>query len=714
MPEATLTRWLPPCAVVLLGLVLGACSNEPPGPSVLRLGELVESPGSQGLLLSQGLTLAPQEPVSLNREVDASRLTHLEIRARGTARQLRLDWRLASEGRFKPYRSLSFPLRPSPREETYPVNLRREPYWTGEVAELRWTAVEGELEIAQVTAKASSSVYRDMALKGVSMPTVPGLERIEIPLPQKLPRRVTVETHLGVVPEYARPGVVVRFRASLDSDEKREVWLDRVVEASDEAAPWAEVRAAVVTRPGARLVLEAEASLHGRPLPEGTAQWGNPLLVTRRGKRAKNLLLIVVDTLRADVLGSYGSPLNLTPHLDALAADSVRLARLYAPAPWTLPSVASLMTGLTPQTHGAGQRIEGFAPTALPETSETLAEVLSRAGYFTTALYHNIYLSPAFGVHQGFDRYASHEERAELLVDRALEQLRAYRDRPLFLYLHLFDPHNPYEPPASDCPTDAPPVASKDPCRVDRRPGNPIPEASLWPWIEALYQAEVAYTDRQIGRLLAGLEELGLDDSTVVVVVSDHGEAFWRRLEQERSHGYSPDGDHGHTHYEELLHLVGLIRAPATPPATVRGAVEMADLYPTLLDLLGVDAPPNQGRSLARSGLGTPLPPTSLLADFLLYGPPRWALRQGRWKLIVRHDDVSDAELYDLHADPQETRNLIAHHPDVAHKMTVVGLEELARRDRAKEEFYRGQGSFTPAYLEWRHITKLRALGYLQ
>ena len=141
-------------------------------------------------------------------------------------------------------------------------------------------------------------------------------------------------------------------------------------------------------------------------------------------------MVVLIDTLRADRLGAYGNRNGLTPHLDRFAAESTRFAQMHAPASWTLPSVASLMTGLHPQTHGAGVRYGEFAPTGLSGGVRTLAETLRDGGFYNLGVYHNIYVNPAFGLQQGFDEYVSIEERAAPLVDRALEDLRRAAPRP--------------------------------------------------------------------------------------------------------------------------------------------------------------------------------------------------------------------------------------------------------------------------------------------
>lgn len=484
--------------------------------------------------------------------------------------------------------------------------------------------------------------------------------------------------------------------------------------------------------------------------------WGNPLLVRPGRPDGRNLVVILIDTLRADALGSYGDRLGLTPRLDAFAKQGVRFGEMLAPSPWTLPSVSSLLTGLQPQTHGAGQRFgdfdpssprqNDFAPTGLPGGVRTMAGVLRRQGFYTMGVYQNFYILPGFGVHQGFDDYASYEDRAEVLVDQALGRLReAAGDRRCFLYLHLFDLHSPYNPPEPECTRVArrldPGYHGRLGCEADRNPERTtIPPPADRPWFRALYHAEVAYTDRQVGRFLDGLRDLGLEDRTVVAVVSDHGEEFWDRLGQEGRLGYEANSDHGHTLYQELVHVPALLRIPGQQAAVVRDPVQLVDLFPTLLRAVGVEPPASQGRDLtpllggraadsAERAEPTPAPGgvalsggpevpgaerATLMADVILHGRPRWSVRRGPWKLVAARDPALPVELYDLRQDPGERTNLAAREPRLAAAMRAWGERELTARLKARALFVAHGDTLGATYLEWRYITKLRALGYLK
>jgi arylsulfatase A-like enzyme len=231
------------------------------------------------------------------------------------------------------------------------------------------------------------------------------------------------------------------------------------------------------------------------------------------------------------------------------------------------------------------------------------------------------------------------------------------------------------------------------------------------PWMEALYKAEVAFTDRQLGRLFQVIEEQYPD--ALLLVTSDHGEDFWERQPQLRAHGYRLNADHGHHHFQQLSRVPGLLRLPGTDPAELRDAVELVDFFPTLLGALELEAPANQGRDLAPLLEGRQLPRPTRLSDRLLYGHSRWSVRRGPWKLVVPHSKELAPELYQLEEDPGETTDRAQQDPETVDSLLVLGHEERARRLRERGRYLSGQDVLSATYLEWNHITKLRSLGYL-
>jgi len=772
LPSARSSRPLvsPTALLALLALLApltlagcgGGADSRP--DKLVHLGDLLRGGGGAAAagtlpVLPAG-EATPEAPYEVAAELSASRVGRLRLTAEGTARLATLSWRLPQDHGFSRFRALSFPVAGDGQPHVYEVDLEREAHWHGEVEGLRLAVDGGRLRLASVTVEAPVEPYRSMSLGGETVPSLAG-RSIELPLPADLPTGTRFEARVGLLPEYDRPGVTAVFSAWLVDDEQRRPWLRETVAGGRAGGPaWRLVRRELPRGRSRKLLLEVTAAAPGgEPLPEGAAMWGNPLLVRPGRPGGRHLVVILIDTLRADALGSYGDRLGLTPRLDAFAKQGVRFAEMLAPSPWTLPSVSSLLTGLQPQTHGAGQRFgdfdpssprqNDFAPTGLPGGVRTMAGVLRGQGFYTMGVYQNFYILPGFGVHQGFDDYASYEDRAEVLVDQALGRLReAAGDRRCFLYLHLFDLHSPYNPPEPECTRVArrldPGYRGRLGCEADRNPERTtIPPPADRPWFRALYQAEVAYTDRQVGRFLDGLRDLGLEDHTVVAVVSDHGEEFWDRLEQERRLGYETNSDHGHTLYQELIHVPALLRIPGREAAVVRDPVQLVDLFPTLLRAVGVEPPASQGRDLtpllggraadpanpaeaagpapSPGGLAVPggaEPPggerATLMADVILHGRPRWSVRRGPWKLVAARDPALPVELYDLRRDPGERTNLAAREPRLAAAMRAWGERELAARLKARALFVARGDTLGATYLEWRYITKLRALGYLK
>ena len=348
-----------------------------------------------------------------------------------------------------------------------------------------------------------------------------------------------------------------------------------------------------------------------------------------------NVLLITLDTTRADRIGSYGYASASTPHLDRLAAAGVRFDQALSPAPLTLPAHASLLTGRQPYAHGV--RNNGYF--VLPADIPTLAESLTAAGYDTAAFVSAFVLDRQFGLAQGFSHYddaldptagtASSlelERRGDRTVAAATEWLtaRGAGGRPYFLWVHLFDPHEPYAPP------------------------SPFREQ----FHDRPYDGEVAFSDALIGRLL---ELAGDRGSPLVVVAGDHGESL---------------GDHGEsTHglfvYQSAVRVPLIIAgAGISGPAVVKEPVRLIDVAPTLADFVGIAAGAGaEGRSLRplMTGRGTGEEPPPVYAEtyfpqFFMGWAPLRSLRVGRWKFI----EAPEPELYDLSVDPDERNNVIA------------------------------------------------------
>ena len=361
-----------------------------------------------------------------------------------------------------------------------------------------------------------------------------------------------------------------------------------------------------------------------------------------------NVLLVTVDTVRADHLGCYGARDAETPALDRLAREGVRFAWASSPVPLTLPSHSSLLSGLLPPHHGLRNNGAG----RFPEGTATLATALAAAGYRTGAFVGAFVLDHRFGLARGFEVYDDEverdasgglpedaERRGDAVVDRALAWLQSPQSppppsgaagaRPFFLWVHLYDAHAPYAPPS--------------PYR-ERHPGRP-------------YDGEIAFADAQVGRLLASLDRSGLAGRTVVAVAADHGEAL----------GEHGELTHGLLLYEPTLRVPLLLRAPGRlAPRVVQSPVSLVDVAPTLAGLAGHPMAGSPARELDGRDLSVPLARGEEPAAADLYAETRYPALFG-WSPLAaltrrgrKYIRAPRPELYDLARDPGETANLAA------------------------------------------------------
>jgi arylsulfatase A-like enzyme len=425
--------------------------------------------------------------------------------------------------------------------------------------------------------------------------------------------------------------------------------------------------------------------------------------------------LICVDTLRADRTSAYGYEQETTPALKAFAAQGALFSLAYAPVSQTAPSAASILTGQYPARHGL--LLNGVG---LTQEARTLAEILTEHGYQSAAVMSSFVLSERFGFAQGFEHFeddfdpatsttgfqkweghdvpAGFDRRGGDATRRAQRWLwERDRKRPFFLFVHYFDPHAPYSVPEGFRPM-LPLPAKRD---------DEIGSSLDYRHEVRRYHEEIAYVDRQIARLLEAIEREGLNDDTLVIVTADHGEGLW-------DHGYWL---HGLCIYEETVRVPLLARWPGKIRAGQRIAdpVELVDLAPTVLELLGVEfGDAFDGKSLAGALKGEPSTDPEdavylyrsdfgkvvfdgIPVDGALYG-----VRRGKFKLI-EHERGGGHELYDLERDPGERHNLIDAAPEQA-----AELRGLLQAWRSKHEEHK-----PAAPLSEDDRRALKALGYI-
>jgi arylsulfatase A-like enzyme len=384
----------------------------------------------------------------------------------------------------------------------------------------------------------------------------------------------------------------------------------------------------------------------------GCALAGCGWLTRPASPRVTGLVVITLDTTRADRLSPYGFMNVSLPALERLARESVVFDAATTVAPLTLPAHTSLFTGLLPPHHGVRDNVDP----PLPESFTTLAELLESRGFRTGAFVGSVVLDPDRGLRQGFGEYTSvppvhgpferrRQRRADAVVDDALrwlEKVDQAGNAPFFLWVHLYDAHAPYDPPE--------PFASQ-------YGYNP-------------YVGEIAYTDSQIGRLIEGLDRRRLLNRSAVVVAGDHGESLGERGEP----------DHGIFVYENVLRVPLFVRAPQLRPGRIGEVVRLTDVMPTVLDVLGVPSPAVDGISLLPLVRGQ-VRDLDLEAFAESIQPERlgWsslrALRVGRYKVI----DAPRPEFFDLERDPFEQTNIYAQRRALADRMIARAAEVTAR-----------------------------------
>lgn len=421
----------------------------------------------------------------------------------------------------------------------------------------------------------------------------------------------------------------------------------------------------------------------------------------RRPRRAAerhrvNVLVIAIDTLRADHLGCYGYPRATSPHIDAFAAQSVVFERAFAPAIPTHPAFTTLNTGQYSITHGI---VAHGGTTPVPRTSPWLPSLMQQAGYTTCAVDNLADWRHGFG--RGYEFYIDPTSRRTLNINcdnrvinhRALPWLERFDKEPFYLFVHYWDPHTPYLPPRAyrtlfykGDPHD---LANRT---LDGLADHPLGKTWIDTWfsklggnitdgeyVKALYDGEIRYCDEGVGELLARVEELGLLENTLVVLLSDHGELMYR-------HGIFFDH---HGLYDGNLHVPLIVRLPGAKPARLPQMAAHVDLVPTILDLCGVAIPEAvEGRSLAPLIRGESDAPVreSVVSQECTW-QMKWSIRTDAHKFILaRRPDFYGTplrELYALRQDPDELRNVVREQPDVAAELEQK-LEDWISEKMAK------------------------------
>ncbi|MEL6348412.1 MAG: sulfatase-like hydrolase/transferase [Myxococcota bacterium] len=537
-------------------------------------------------------------------------------------------------------------------------------------------------------------LVRDVSLERITRPSLlaPGDTTWALPVS---PEPAQLHVSLGVLPE-GKAGGKACFTIRESPSERS--WLRRCLIVGQDSR-WRDVNIDLPSAAGERtLLFDVDVDSGGV-----VGSWGDPRIIPTAPIERMNLVLVVIDTLRADHLNVEGYAARSTsPGLDAFAARALRFSAAQAPSGWTAASLGSVVTGLLPATHRAGRRrVRTWSPDQLDDKLErkrsdylqltterdVLAERLRAEGYETVGFSTNNFFGPRIGFHRGFSSYqmvsGNNIIGARRVVTAASDWLAGRRGRaPFFLTVHLIDPHHPYRmrrpyldgyTPPSDFSVENETMEGREAIvlRELSRASRAVPEQVM-----NLYDAEIRYLDALLAPLLASLE----DDNTAIVLLSDHGEGFGE-------HGAFI---HGNTLYQELLHVPLWLRIPGQAPGVIDAPVSLLDVFPTFLQLAGLPIPDDlDGQALPRDASAADSA-RMLISEGMYSGEMEIAARQGKWKYVrtqpspikqtrpAKLKAVHEA-LFDLSADPGEKNDLSGEHPDPLRQMRTATLDHQHR-----------------------------------
>jgi len=444
-----------------------------------------------------------------------------------------------------------------------------------------------------------------------------------------------------------------------------------------------------------------------------TVKWHNPVILAPGQESMLNLIVICVDTLRADRLEAIGGESKALPRLDARLEEATVFRNAYSNAPWTLPAISTILTGVFPSVHGAGMRstvgssekttdysakdVGGGIELTISNTRyryqmlhhsvPTIQEVLRPAGYYSAAIHSNGYINYPTRVLKGMDYFVEipgHD--AQRGTDRAIEWISAQQNTQFFLFLHYIDPHQWVK----DVPADVMARVSESPMRASAEDQAVVLEA---------YDERILHVDEHLDRFLSTLDDLGLDERTLLVFLSDHGERFF-------DHGVV--GSHGGSNLEGVIRIPLAIWGPGISPGQVDTTVQLVDVAPTMLDLLGVHFEEStfSGRSLKPLLQGVEASSSEVISEFMLWSSEQQhSIIRGDWKYTWSE---SGAQLYNLSDDPGETQNLAGEHAD-----TAAQMHEILEVHLQRGEELRAARQFGATELDEATLDSLKALGYV-
>ncbi len=400
-----------------------------------------------------------------------------------------------------------------------------------------------------------------------------------------------------------------------------------------------------------------------------------------------NLLFITIDTLRADHISSYGYQNINTKNINALATGGLLFTNFYSHSPWTRPSFATFFTSLYPSQHGAEMNNLTSVNRKLDNENLTLAEILRDNGYVTAAFQGNANAAEKYGFDQGFDLFAKSSLHhgdglpyppAKRMYQGFKSWLANNKHRKFFVWINYMDPHMPYAPPKKYYQDLWDPNYKGQVTNPFRNykigRSGPLLTKKDKEQIHRLYEAEIRHIDDYIGKTIALLNQTKTADNTLIILSSDHGEEFWEHggASNQELEDFNWGFGHGHTLYDEQIHLPLIIRYPkefGTPGeiSKIDQQVRQVDFLPTILDILKIHSKNEtvfEGQSLLPLIKGEKYQTHEVYSESILYGKEKKAIRTKKYKLIY-HIETEDIELYDLQKDFGETENIAKAHPKI-------------------------------------------------
>jgi len=513
----------------------------------------------------------------------------------------------------------------------------------------------------------------------------------KITFPVKIPAEAILDFGLGarsLGSEGKRFGDETNsFEVCLIDENNQEINLFSQMARGNLSEQWQDIRLDLSAYAGFRGKISWNWKMEPDAIPQKVLFLANPTLMSPPSSKEKspNVILYLVDSLRADRLGCYGNPANISPEIDRWAQDKIQFEACYTQAPWSLPALTSLFTAYYPYTHKTfflGDRLN----------FPTLAQMLRKKGYTTASFSENIVTSHLSGLDRGFDL----QDFNTVDTDRLQEWIKKNRFYPFFLYIHVQNPHLRYLPPKEFLPegitTQQAEKINRDYMKLSsyqsfsgnlddlKNTGNALQEklGQILPDIRKLYDSEVTTADYRFGRFLRMLDKFNLEDETLIILTANHGEEF-------AEHG---ELLHGRSLYNSalqvplILHLPG----PARHGMNINEPVGLIDVFPTIMDILGQRGPHAQGISLLPTILGRPgrkerkiFAARNSFKEFsLARGKKNISMIGERWKAIY-NQDPDTMELYDLINDPEESQNLASDYPSQTQaykEMILLWLKE--------------------------------------